>query len=220
MVFKNHSPNADVKGDKNQVIQDIKATNGRPVAQAGDNSTINQNLTINQNKYIQVVDSERARQLEEELLKLKQYQHPFPDRPKIGIVEPSVTFVNYIDNPPQFTGLVKAGINIPLLNIDGITAKNVITKWKIFDNGRPITSASDYFGYDPYLIDELPPNTARKLYYNPDIGASGTGTFEIELDVEYTNANTGEKYADHYRGITDYRAQKDNKPVTRVLTRQ
>lgn len=214
MIFKTISAKADIKGNNNQLMQDVKADNGGKVALAGNNSTINQNT------YIQVVDSERTKQLEEELRKLKQYQYPFPDRPKIGIVEPSVTFVNYIDNPPQFTGLVKAGINIPLLNIGGIPATNISTKWKIYDNGRLITSASDYFGYDPYLIKELLPNTARNLYYNPDIGAGGTGTFEIELEVEYTNANTGEKYTDHYKGVTDYRTQKDNKPVTRVFTRQ
>jgi hypothetical protein len=184
----------------------------------GNNSPV----TVNQQNIFKIenFDPEKTRQLEALLRRSQAYQHPFPDRPKIGIVEPSIVFVNFIDNPPHYTGLIKAGINIPLLNVGGVTAKNVITKWKIYDNGNYITSASDYFGYDPYLIDQLLPNTARNLYYNPDIGANGTGTFEVVLEVEYTNANTGEKYIEQFKGATDYRAEKDSKPVRRVLTLQ
>lgn len=182
----------------------------------GNNSPVTQQITFKIGDF----DPEKTRQLEALLKNSQAYQHPFPDRPKIGIVEPSVVFVNFIDNPPQFTGLVKAGINIPLLNIGGVAAKDVSTKWKIYDNGNSITSASEYFGYDPYIIDQIPSNTARNLYYNPDIGATGTGTFEVVLEVEYTNANTGEKYTEQFKGTTDYRTEKDNKPVRRVLTLQ
>lgn len=184
----------------------------------GDNSpvTVHQEITFKIGNF----DTEKTRQLEALLKSSQAYQHPFPDRPKIGIIEPSVVFVNFIDNPPHYTGLVKAGINIPLLNIGGVAAKNVTTKWKIYDNGKSITSASEYFGYDPYAIDQLPPNTARNLYYNPDIGATGTGTFEVALEIEYANANTGEKYTEQVKGTTDYRTEKDNKPVRRMLTLQ
>lgn len=211
---------------KNAVIkpQDKVSGVGKDNKQSVGNITTGDHSPVNVIQQISVkienIDDEKARQLEAQLKNLQAYQYPFPDRPKIGVVEPYVTFVNFVDNPPQFRGLVKAGINIPLLNVGGVTAKNVVTKWKILDNGIPRTSASDYFGYDPYLIDELLPNTAIKLYYNPDIGASGTGTFEIVLEIEYINANTGEKYTEQFKGITNYSTQKDNKPVTRVLTRQ
>ena len=184
----------------------------------GDNSPVNvtQQITFK----VENLDIEKVKQLEAQLRNPQAYKQPFQDRPKIEVVEPYAAFANFIDNPPHYTGLVKAGINIPLLNIGGVAAKNVTTQWKIYDNGNSIKSASEYFGYDPYIIGELSPNTARNLYYNPDIGASGTGTFEVALEIEYANANTGEKYTEQFKGITDYRTQKDNKPIMRVLTRQ
>jgi hypothetical protein len=185
---------------------------------SGDHSpiTVNQQITVK----VDNLNTAQTQQLETQLKSLKVYQQPFSDRPKIGVVEPRVTFVNYIDNPPHFTGLVKAGISVPLLNIGGVAAKNVITRWKIYDNGRYITSASEYLGSDPYAIDSLPPGAAKSLYYNPDICAAGVGTFELSLEIEYTNPNTGEKYTEQFKGITDYLTKQDGKPVTRTLTRQ
>ncbi|MFH0763079.1 MAG: hypothetical protein V1925_04235 [Candidatus Omnitrophota bacterium] len=198
----------DVSGNK-ESVGNIVTGNNSPVM-------VNQQITVK----VDTLSPNQTQQLETQLKKLAEYQQPFSDRPKIGVIEPSVTFVNFIDNPPKFMGLVKAGINIPLLNIGGVSAKDVITKWKIYDNKQPITSASEYVGYDPYIINELLPNAARKLYYNPDIGAAGIGTFEVLLEIEYTNAITGERYTEYFRGITDYLTQKDNKPVIRALTRQ
>lgn len=195
-----------------------KNSNRNSTQSIGDITSGNGSLiTVNQQIFnISNIDADKAQELEARLKNLTPYQQPFDDRPKIVVVEPYVRFVNFQDIP----GLVKAGINVPLLNIGGVRAKNVVTKWKIYDAGRSITSASDYLGYDPYIINELLPGTAINLYYNPDIGASGIGTFRLVLELEYINVNTGEKYAEQYDGVTDYLTQRDNKPIMRVLTRQ
>lgn len=208
------SVSVDVNGNKNQMMKDLK--NNSQVAQAGDNSTINQ--TINNFYGIKPLDPHKTKQLEEKVK--AQNQIPYPDRPKVIVASPSVTFVNYTDNIQN--GLVKAGFNIPFINIGGVNAKDITTRWTINDNGNPITGLdkwlTQYLNQPNLVIQDLPPNRASSIFYNPDIGASGTGTLELTLSYEYTNATTGEKYNDQYKGMVYYKTEKNNQPVILLLT--
>ena len=210
------SVSADVSGEKNQVMKDVKTGNGGQIAQAGAGSTINQ--TVNNFYGVKPVDPAKTKQLEKQAK--EQNVTPYLDRPKVVIASPSATFVNYTDNIQ--TGLVKVGFNIPFINIGGADAKDITTKWLITDNGNTITGLDkwlmQYLNQPNLVIQDLPPNKASSIYYNPDIGASGTGTLELTLDYEYTNAATGEKYNDRYKGMVYYKTEKNNQPVMLLLT--
>lgn len=207
----------DVRADTKQMMIDVKTGNGGQVAQARDHGTINQ--TINNSLFsVTIVAPDKTRQIE--AIAKTQYPIPLPDRPKVVVASPSVTFVNYTNDIQ--TGLVKAGFNIPFINIGGIDAKGLITKWTITDNGNPITGLDDwlmkYLHQENMIIQYVPSNTASNIYYNPDIGASGTGTLELTLDYEYANVVTGEKYNGQYKGVVYYKTEKNNQPVMLLLT--
>lgn len=193
-----------------------------PTAQASDHSTTTQTTNYNLlNINLPVAPPEKPKPIEAK--ERAQYPVQYPDRPKVIVASPAVVFVNYIDNN-EHTGLVKAGFNIPLFNIGGVGAKDLTTRWTITDNGNLITGLdkwlTQYSNQPNYVVSDLPSYNFTKLWYNPDIGASGTGTLEVTIDYEYINATTGEKYNDRYKGIVDYRAQKNSQPVIRLLTPQ
>lgn len=215
-----------VFSSKSQNMQNVKTGNNSPIAQVdrgeqaiqtGDNSPVSITNVYN----VVRPDAERIRELESELRLLKAYQSPFSDRPKIGIASPSVTFVNYTEDIAR--GLVKAGLQVAFVNIGGVVASDIKTKWTIYDNGNVITGLDKWIesqGQKPFVITELSPkmNNAFTVFYNPDIGASGVGRLELILDYEYTNSKTGENYAKQYRGFVEYKTEKNNKPKQYLFT--
>ena len=207
-------------------MQDVKTGDNSPIAQVdrggqaiqtGDNSPVSITNIYN----VVRPDADRIRELENELRSFKAYQPPFSDRPKIGVASPSVTIVNYTEDIAN--GLVKAGLQVTFVNIGGVTASDIKTKWTIYDNGYVITGLDKWLesqGQKPFVITELSSklNNAFTVIYNPDIGASGVGRLELILDYEYTNFKTGENYAEQYRGFVEYKTEKNNKPKQYLFT--
>ena len=206
----------DIKGNKNPAMQDVKTGSGSQLAQANNHSVVNQTTNNYSSLFsVNMVSPDKTKQLVK-----SQNQTPYPDRPKVIIAGAYVTFINYTDNIQK--GLVKAGFNIPFVNIGDIDAKNLTTYWTIIDNGNTITGLdkwlTQFMNQPNYVIQDLPSKTATSIWYNPDIGASGAGTLDLTLDYEYISASTGEKYADQYKGMVYYKAEKNNQPVVLLLT--
>lgn len=211
-----------VFSSKSQNMQNVRTGNNSPIAQVyrdGQAIQTGDNSPVSITKVYNVVrpDADKIKELESELRLLKAYQSPFPDRPKIGIASPSVIFVNVA------RGLVKAGLQVTFVNIGGVVASDIKTKWTIYDNGNVITGLDKWIesqGQKPFVITELSPkmDNAFTVFYNPDIGASGVGRLELILDYEYTNSKTGENYAKQYRGFVEYKTEKNNKPKQYLFT--
>ena len=209
MVFKSATAKAVTQSTNDNIASQS--------AQASDHSTATVNNKIDIHLF--TFNTEAAKPLAAEAKEKNPV--PSPDRPRIAVAGASVTFINFIDNS-EHTGLVKAGFNIPFVNIGGVNAKDLTTKWTITDNGNNITGLDNwltlYQKQPNMVIQDIFPNGAVSIQYSPDIGASGIGTLELTLDYEYTNATTGEKYTGQYKGIVDYRTEKNSQPVVRLLT--
>lgn len=200
----------NLKGDNSQNIGKVQTGDRSPVIQTGDNSMVQ----------ISYYGSEEVDKLKEEIAKLKVSKVPFPDRPNVVIVNPSVTFTNWEDGSIVYgevvNGCVTAGLDIKFLNIGGIEAKNITTKWTILDNDNRITGLNEwlteFLRRDPLVIKTLLSNQIVSIKYGPHIGASGEGTLKLTLDYQYTNAATGEIYSGQYKGFVDYKTIKNNQP--------
>ena len=205
------------KSAKAKTTQEARNNIVSPVAQASNHSITSQ--TVNNSLVnVTVVAPDKTKQLEAQ--GKSQNQALYPNRPKVVVVNPSVTFVNYTDDIQK--GLVKAGFDIPFVNIGGVDAKGLATKWGITDNGDHRTGLDEwltkFLHQENMVIQSIPSGTATSIFYNPDIAAIGVGTIELNLDYEYSDAITGQKYTDQYKGMVDYRTEKNNKPKRLLLT--
>ncbi len=205
----------NAKSVKAVTVQDATGTIASQSAQSSDHSTATVNNSIFNFAFY---SSDKAKPIAAEAKARNPI--PSPDRPKVVVAGASVTFVNYTDDIQN--GLVKAGFNIPFVNIGGVNAKDLSVKWTIADNGNNITGLDKwltfYLKQPNMVIQDIPSNGAVSIQYNPDIGAGGIGTLELTLDYEYANSITGEKYTGQYKGIVDYRTEKNNQPTVRLLT--
>ena len=194
---------------KGQKTQNAAMGNNSKLVQVGDNFKGNINVTYYDNEEsIREID-----RLKEDDQLRKEINAPFSNRPKVLVADPTVSFVNYTEDIAQ--GLVKALFDIKFLNIGGVEAKDIVTRWKIIDNGFPVTGLNEwltkYLKQKPLIIKNLEPNRIVSLMYNPDIGAGGAGTLELVLEYEYTDPKSGKKYSDKFDGFIDYKTEKNNK---------
>lgn len=196
-----------VEGHQNPVIY---------VEKTGDNAT------FDFSKMTQIIypDAKEVQRLENEVIKLKGYQGAFPDRPMLLIANPKVTLINYTpDVVPN--GLVKGGFEITFINIGGVNAKDVMTKWSITDNERKITGLdewlTEYLGQRPLVIKNIPSGEVRSISYVPDMTTYGKGKITFLLEYSYINPKTSEKYMGYYSGFTIYEIAPNNIPQSFVF---
>lgn len=194
------------QGDKSPIMEDVRTKESSVVAQIGDNfsGTINIYGSEESNKEI----GKLKRAIEQ--LKEKN-KGPFPDRPKVEIVDATVTFVDHTHE----RGPMKASFVIKFLNIGGVNAKNIATTWTIDDNDEHITDPNvwrESQGGKPLVIEDLQPGIIVTFSYAPDIGETGAGTLKLSIEYKYTDSKTGETYSGEFKGFVDYKIDKKGVP--------
>jgi len=204
---------------KGQAIDKLQVSGNSQVAQAEGNGKVTQVGTMNgdMNFYerptIIQPDAEKVRTLEKKIEELTSYKGAFPDRPKLIVPPPKVDLIFYTEQAVP-DGLAKGRFEVVFLNIGGVDAKNVRTKWTIFDNDRAIMGLNEWLELvkqPPMIIDSIHTGDAKGLTYIPDMGQWGKGKIRFAVDFTYANAKTGEEYADRYSGSVLYENPRDDK---------
>ena len=201
---------------KSQKMEKVAADRGGQFAQTGDSSNIKQGYTekgdVNFYEHPTIVqpDAEKVRELENKIKDLTSYRGEFPNRPKLIVPAPKIDLVFYTGP----AGLCKGRFEILFLNIGGVEAKNVKTKWTIYDHDNKITGLQEWLaliGQPPMVIDNIPSGVAKGLTYIPDMTCYAEGKIKLTIDYTYTDANTGKEYSDQYNGFALYEKPRDNK---------
>jgi len=207
------------KAVKNQKMDRVSIGEKGQVAQASDNAKVIQAYTekggINFYEGVTIVqpDAEKVRALEKKVEDLTSYKGAFPNRPNLIVPSPKVDLIFYTEKTVP-SGLSKGRFEILFLNIGGVDAKNVKTKWTIYDHDRQIMGLQEWFalvGQPPMVIDNIPSGAAKGLTYIPDMTTYGQGKIRLIIDYTYTNASTGEEYSDQYNGFVLYENPRDDK---------
>lgn len=202
-------------GNNSQNVMHTQIDRGGYIIQARDNSMVQINYYSSED--VEKLKDEN-KELREKLQELKTPKTPFANRSKLIVVSPSVTITNWLDGSVVYgetvTGCVTASFDIKFLNIGGVNAKDITTKWTILDNGNNITGLNEWLEFlkqPPLVIKDLATGNIISIKYGPHIGASGLGTLKLVLDYQYTDVKTGERYSEQYNGYVDYTTMKNSK---------
>lgn len=143
----------------------------------------------------------------EKIEKVKKENPPVVNKPKIVVFNPSVEITNWKDGSivygEKVYGAITAGFDISFLNIGNSEARDVVIKWDITDNGRPITGLNK-------KIESLKPNELVTIKYGPHISAQGYGVLTLLASYSYVAPVVGERYAEQFKGQVEYTTEKDN----------